>query len=384
MKVLLVSHVDMNLFLFRGALIVELLRQGWEVYTAAPGGEYTRGLRDLGARTLSYDVVRGSLQPGDIFRAVKSLRRVISDVRPDIVHSFTHLPNILARLANSGCAPLVNSITGRGSWFTKPGVSGFLAREFLGRSYWLTSPRCRTIVFQNPDDLGLFRGRGWLGKSRAFLVRGSGVDLDRFKPGAVPSDKSTELRTSLGLRPDDVVFPLAGRMVRDKGVSEFIEAAAMLAKHPRARFLLVGAADPGNISCLNPGEIRSATRPDNIVFAGWRRDMETVWAASDVAVLPSAYGEGVPVTLQEASASGLPAITTDVPGCRELAGKGTILVPPRDSRSLSEAMSRLLADPGLRKSMDQASRAKAMAEFDARTLARAQIELYRTLLGRQS
>ena len=175
---------------------------------------------------------------------------------------------------------------------------------------------------------------------------------------------------------------LAARLLRDKGVFEFLEAARLLApRFPDLRFVLVGEADPGNPTSLSPADMDAARATGNVLFAGWRTDMDRVWAASDVAVLPS-FREGLPVSLQEALACGLPAVATDVPGCREVVDpeRNGLLVPVRDGAALAAALGRLAGDPGLRVRMGEAGRAKALAEFDAAALAGRLAALHDSLL----
>ncbi len=377
-KVLLLSHVDVNIALFRRALVQCLVREGVGVTVCVPPGPRVKEIEALGATVRSYSLARGSLNPLSLFAPVRALRGIIKDVRPDVVHSFTHQPNILARLAAPSGAAVVNSVTGLGSCFLGEGVKGRLVRAVFHFLYRATAGRCDALVFQNGDDQAYFQKHGMAGSARGVCIRGSGVDLERFSPDAYSPQEWEKVRAELGFTPDSVVFTMAARLVRDKGVREFLEAARRVAEScPQARFVLVGESDPGNPSSLSPEEMRRAAQGGNVVFAGWREDMPLVWAMSDVAVLPS-YREGLPVSLQEALASGLPVVATDVPGCREIAGEGghCLLVAPREFAPLAEAMRILAESPELRRAKGKAARAKAEAEFDAHVLAGEHLGLY--------
>ncbi|MGE4298729.1 MAG: glycosyltransferase family 4 protein [Desulfovibrionaceae bacterium] len=382
-SVMLVSHVDVNIATFRKPLIQALVARGTAVHVCVPDGPLRRGIEALGATVHPYDLARGSLNPATLPGAVRGIRRNVDAVGPDIVHSFTHQPNIFTRLAVPCGGPVVvNSVTGLGSVFLGTGAKGALLRTLFHTLYRATARRCAAMIFQNDDDRNHFASRGLCGPARIAMIRGSGVDLARFRPGAATPDAVRAARAALGLAPEHVVCTLTARLLFDKGVREFLDAADRLAAAcPQARFLLVGEPDPGNPKSLSPDDVaRAAARP-NVVCAGWRRDMDMVWAMTDVAVLPS-YREGLPVSLQEALAAGLPVVAADVPGCRDIAGPGghCLLVAARESAPLAEALRTLIESSSLRRSMGTAARAKAEASFDATSLAAQHIDLYATLL----
>ena len=390
-SVLLVSHAGVNLAGFRRALIGRLLAEGLRVTCAVPQDRYAPELRAMGADVRHYGLARGSLNPLGMLGAARSLGEIIRAVAPDVVHSFTHQPNITSRLAAGPADLVVNSVTGLGSMFLGSGPGGTLKRLLMTQAYRRTARRCRAVVFQNRDDEAFFREHGMLGQCRTVIVRGTGVNVRRFSPrnspDAVYRPEALALRKGLGIAAkgtngaDTVVVTLAGRLLRDKGVGEFLAAADALAgRFPQAVFLLVGQPDPGNPSNLGPAVMEAARSRPNIKAPGWIDDMALVWAASDVAVLPS-YREGLPVTMQEALASGLPVVTTDAPGCREVVDHGVngFKVPVRDATALADAIGKLLADENLRRDMGQAGRAKAEAEFDADVLAGQMLAVYRDL-----
>ena len=380
-RVLLVSHAGINVALMRRALVRRLLAEGAQVHVAVPRDGHFDAVAALGARVHPWAVARGSLGPGAALASVAALRRIVAAVRPQVVHAFTHQPNIFSRLAVGGAAPLVNSVTGLGSNFLGRGLRGGLRRGLFHALYRATRARCAALVFQNDDDRGHFQARGLIGRTPAFMIRGTGVDVGALRPGAFDPARVARARAALGLEPDHVVLTLAARLIRDKGVFEFLEAArALAARHPRARFVLAGEPDPGNPTSLTPEALEAARAGGAVVFAGWREDMPLVWALSDVAVLPS-YREGLPVSLQEALACGLPVVTTQAPGCREIVapGENGLLVPVGDAPALARALETLLADADLRQRMGRAGRRRAETLFDANTLAGEIIQVYRQL-----
>lgn len=381
-RVLLVSHVGLNLRIFRRALIELLMEQGAEVHCAVPRDKDAAGIEAMGATVHDWKLSRGSLNPLSLPGPVNALRALARDIAPHMVHSFTHQPNVFSRLALGTSYPLVNSVTGLGSNFLAKGPKGWLKRRVFHFLYHGTRRCPRAVIFQNGDDRAYFEKNRLLGELTPTMVRGTGVDTETLRPGAFDVTDIAAARAALGLSMDDVVFTLTARLIRDKGVFEFLKAAKALAKEaPNARFLLVGDADPGNPASLKDADIRAAQAGGNVGLAGWRSDMPLVWAMSDVAVLPS-YREGLPVSLQEAMACALPVVTTDAPGCREVLDgeRNGLAVPVRNAKALAHAMGRLAGDAALRKSMGEASRRIAEQRFNATTLAGQIVDVYRRIL----
>lgn len=387
--VLLVSHLDLNILLFRRALIQVLVERSIRTVVTVPpplpGAEdFSPRVEALGAEVVHRPLVRGSLNPLTVPAAVKGLKDVIASVRPDVVHSFTHQPNIFTRLAAPRSLPVVNSITGLGSCFTGHGTKGRIMRAVFHSLYRFTSGRCAALVFQNSDDKVHFERHGLTGSARRILIRGSGTDLEKFRPDLMSPDARSEYLRSLKMDPDSVVCVFAARLIKEKGVEEFVQAAHILAdERPNASFLAVGEPDPGNPKSLKVEDMRKASEAANIVFTGRRDDMDMVWAAADIAVLPSYYGEGLPVSLQEAAAAGVPSIAADSPGCRDIAcdSDHCILVPPKDGAALAQALRELIDSPERCAAMSTAAREKAERDFDAYTLARKHIHLYEDILA---
>jgi glycosyltransferase involved in cell wall biosynthesis len=200
------------------------------------------------------------------------------------------------------------------------------------------------------------------------LIPGSGVDTHRFQPVPPPSGAVTVV--------------LAARMLRDKGVVEFVEAARQLGGNSaKVRFVLVGDPDPSNPASLSEQQLRDWVTQDIVEWWGWREDIAKVYQSAHIACLPS-YREGFPKSLQEAAACGLPIVTTDVPGCREVIrdGRNGILVPSRDAAALAQALETLIANPALRTSMGRASREIAEDTFSITNIVALTLETYRHLL----
>ena len=413
-RICLVSHIALNLWLFRIPLAQQLAEEGWSVTLIAPEGPHMPKLiksahdicqtlqtrRDGVADCVTvrpWQLRRGSLAPGAALRGSRELAAILAEERPDLVHTFTHQPNILARLAMGRVKRatkkrpvLVNSVTGLGSCFLGKGPRGVALRMFFYQLYARTASRAHGVLFQNEDDRLYFESRNLTGSAKTGCIRGSGVDTSRFRPGHLNNADRTRLRASLGLKPDHVVCTMAARLLNDKGIRELLLAARSLgAAVPNLRFVVVGEPDPGNPGSLNAEDMQTFSGLGNVVFPGWRNDMAEIWSISDMAALPS-YREGLPMSLQEAMACGLPVVTTDVPGCRELARSpqgelqrpeecGAMLVPAAQWPPLAEAIGHLASNPEARRTLGKAARDKAVREFDATAVVRQTIAFYESL-----
>jgi glycosyltransferase involved in cell wall biosynthesis len=301
-----------------------------------------------------------------------ALLRVYRRIRPDIVHHVTLKPvlygSLNARLA--GGPAVVNAISGLG-WVFSSDSGAPLLRRVVEATYRvaLGGPRTRTI-FQNPEDRDDFVRKELVRLDHTVLIRGSGVDCSRFTVSAEPE----------GLP----VVMLPSRMLWEKGVGQFVEAARELrARGVRARFVLVGKSDEGNPTAVPEQQLDAWTREGVVEWWGHRADMPVVLSEASVVALPSYYKEGLPKVLLEAAAAGRPLVATDIPGCREIVRPGVngFLVPPRDVAALVDAVQRLLASAQLRRTMGAAARGIAEAEFTEDIVVRQTLDLYRELLG---
>ena len=219
-------------------------------------------------------------------------------------------------------------------------------------------------MFQNRNDRDAFVKLGIITAAQSTIIRGSGVDLAEFAP--LPESATTP------------VVVMAARLLVDKGVREFVEAARLLrARGASARFQLAGEVDPGNSASIHDAELAVWRKQGIVELLGQRHDIAQVFAAATMVVLPS-YREGLPKVLIEAAACGRAVVTTDVPGCRDAIepGQTGLLVPPRDARALADAIERLVADRELRVRFGQMGRALAEREFDVRSVVEAHLAIY--------
>jgi glycosyltransferase involved in cell wall biosynthesis len=370
---LFVVTEDWFFCLHRLSLAVAAKRAGFEVSVATRVAEHGTVIESAGLRLIPLRLSRRSRNPLTEARLIAGLVSLYRRERPDIVHHVAMKPVIYGSLAArlTGRRAVVNALTGLGFLFTSDRLSARLLRPLVETAFrgLLNAPICRTIV-ENPDDLRQLTEDGVVEPERIRLIRGSGVDLVKFTPSPEPEG------------PPLVVLP--ARMLWDKGVGEFVEAARRLREAGvQARFALVGQRDAENPSAIAETQLRAWERSGAVEYWGFRNDMPKVFAQCHIVCLPS-YREGLPVSLLEAAACTRPIVTTDVPGCREAVRheENGLLVPRGDSAALAAALSRLIADPALRRTMGVRGRARAEEEFSLDSVVAQTLSLYREMLAR--
>mgnify|MGYP003606060175 CR=1 FL=1 len=381
MRVLLFANTDWYLYNFRRTLAIALRDAGHDVILASPHGPYGEKLQALGFHWLPVPMERQSLNPWNEARLIWWLREVMQTERVDLVHGFTIkcvvYGAIAARLA--GVPAQVSAVAGMGYVFTsqerkarwlRPIVRELL-RAVLGGPNSL-------LILQNPDDVELFEQAKLMPANRIRLIPGSGVDCARFAP---TFDVVNKLQNPLGVTKNLKVL-LPARLLWDKGVREYVQAAKTLISQGRAiEFLLAGDPDLGNPASVPEQTLQQWVSSGWVHWLGHVDDMIGLLRSVDVVVLPS-YREGLPKGLIEAAACEKALITTDVPGCREVVDHeiNGLLVPAKDSQALSNAIARFHDDSALRVRLAQAARRKALEVFDERLIIRQTLNVYYELL----
>jgi glycosyltransferase involved in cell wall biosynthesis len=229
------------------------------------------------------------------------------------------------------------------------------------------------VILQNPDDQRLLTESDVLSRDHTVLIRGSGVDISRFRPSPEPED-------------GPIVVTLVARMLLDKGVVEFVKAVRLLKQQGISfRAILVGEPDPENPASIPENQLLAWQSEGIIEWWGQRSDIPAVWAQSHIAVLPTTYGEGLPRTLLEAAACARPIIATDVPGCREIVQHESngLLVPVKDPAALARAIERLITNQELRYTMGRKGRELVQSEFAESIVVHKTLDLYRSMLGQR-
>jgi glycosyltransferase involved in cell wall biosynthesis len=361
-KVLVVASLAESLPNFRGKLLSALHEAGAEVHVAAPelsaDATSSAALSALGCQAHDIHLARTGLNPWQDLRTLLSLMMLLRRIRPSHMLAYTIKPVIYGILAAwlAGVPQRTALITGLGYAFNRraSGLRGLLQR-LLRLLYRLALGRATRVIFQNPDDRALFIKLNLVAASKTAVVNGSGIPLDVFHQQVLPG-------------PERCHFLLIARLLRDKGIYEFIDAARQVrARYPeRAVFHLVGWID-SNPSAIRESDLQNWIDDGLIVFHGRLSDVRPSIGACHVYVLPS-YREGTPRTVLEAMAIGRAVITTDAPGCRETVvdGDNGYLVPVADAAALASAMLRFCAEPALIARMGQRGREIAEEKYDVR------------------
>jgi glycosyltransferase involved in cell wall biosynthesis len=373
MKILLFANTDWYLFNFRLSLAKALRDQGHHVVLLSPPGRYGPKLQEMGFEWFPLPMSRRSLNPVRELSLLMWIVRFLRKEKPDLFHGFTIKSAvyglIAARLA--GVSARVGSIAGMGYVFTSQDLLARALKPFVRIAFGLAfgGSGARLIV-QNPDDFSLISSAGVVRSNQIFLIPGSGVDCSRFTP-------ALEERRN---RPFRVLLP--ARLLWDKGVGEFAQAAALIrAESPHIKFLIAGDRDPGNPACIPESQIQAWVDQGLITALGHVSDIADLYRSVDLVVLPS-YREGLPKGLIEAAACALPLVTTDVPGCREVVTHGVdgLLVPVKDAAALATAIKALSQDPALCIRLGKAARQKALREFDEKIIVQKTLDVYQAAL----
>jgi glycosyltransferase involved in cell wall biosynthesis len=357
MKIILIASYAGSLVHFRGEMLRAMRERGHEILAAAPDEDESviARLGDIGVRYVRVPMARAGLDPVEDLRSLRALRRLAREEGADIVMAYTAKPVIYGLIgARIARVPLrVAMISGRGSALAGgAGLQRHLLAWLIGALYAIALRGAHIVFFQNPDDERLFRDRRLVGRGqRRVLIDGSGVDLEHFAPAPLPGGPPT--------------FLMVGRLLREKGVYEYVEAARRIrAAGSSARFLLLGGLDsnPTSISAAMLQQLRDEGVVEHLDTV---KDVRPIIARAHVMVLPS-YHEGMPRSVLEGMSMGRAVITTDVPGCRETVQQGSngLLVPARDAEALAHAIQDLIDRPERIPEMGREGRRLAEQRFD--------------------
>lgn len=372
MKIIFFANTDWYLYHFRLGLARSFREQGAEVVMISPPGDYGARIAAKGFRWLPLPMNRRSLNPFREIRLLHYIYSIYKKEQPDVIHNFTIKSVIYGALAGqaAGIHNRIQAVTGLGHIFIsqsfrarllRPLVKGLLRLALRGKG--------SRLILQNPDDRSLFLQYKLIEQERIHLIRGSGVDTGRFTP--VQRVRKGKFR-----------ILLAARLLWEKGIREYVNAAELLAyRSDELEFLLAGAADPGNPGAVPGQDTKGWQESGLLTVLGHVENMQQLMAEVDVMVLPSCYGEGIPRSLLEAASMALPVITTDAPGCREIVEneKNGFLVSMRDAAALAEKIEYLLDHPETCLRFGKAGREKVCKEFAQEIVFRQTWKVYRSL-----
>lgn len=356
-KVAVITAATNTIPRFRIDMIDEFVKRGCEVivFGDEPAEEWAEYFAEHNVHYRSFAVSRNSLNPAADVVTLKMLEALLRETRPDKVFTYQAKPNIYGSIASHrvGIETVFVMMGGLGSVFHAKDLKSRAIRFIVAKEYKFSLRYAKRVFFQNEEDADIFEDLRIVDRPKVSMVRGSGVNLDKFPERPLPKKIS---------------FLFVGRLVRGKGVFDYLEAARLVkAKHPGVCFHLVGPFDT-NPTALKPEELRPYIEDGIVEYHGEQKIMQPFYERSSVFVLPSYYGEGTPKSALEAMATGRALIVADAVGCREVVhkGKNGFLVPARSPEAIASAMERFLDDENLVARMGSASRYLAEELFDVR------------------
>ncbi len=355
---------------------IDAKENGYEVFISCNETDKRKFIEENGIKFLSLPLDRRGINPFYEFYILCKYYSIFNKVKPDIVHNVGPKPiiygSIIAKLVN--VSSVINAPIGMGFVFTSESIKAKLLKKFLLFLFKFTlnkhhgRNRKNRVIFENSDDLNYFSESKIVNIHEAVLIRGAGVEINEE---LIKSKKENKIPT----------ISLVARMLKDKGVYEFVEAVKILKKKKiKGRFLLIGDIDTKNPTSLSQTQLKEWQEKQLIEWLGWVKDVKSILLETDILCLPS-YREGLPKSLLEGASIGLPLVTTNTVGCREvvLDGVNGYLVPIKDSQKLSLAIKKLIEDKELRIRMGNESLRIAQSEFSAKLINFQTISIYNDL-----
>lgn len=373
-RILFVANTDWYLYNFRMDLALDLVERKWDVIFVSPSGPYVARFQSHGIGWREWQVGRQTIAPWREARSILELRRIYQQEQPDLIHHHTSKAVIYGSLAAmfNKTAQVVNSISGRGYVFSNSDLKAFMLRPIVRVMFRIAFKQnnVQAAIFENPDDHAYFVDANLLSHKQGYLIQSVGVNLAQFPYTPIPNTKP--------------IVVMVSRLLWEKGVGLFVEAARRIWKSTDVRMVLVGMPDKGNPTSIPESTLEGWVQEGVIEWWRWQEDMKSVYQQCTIVVHPTTYGEGIPTVLLEAGASGRPVITTDWPGCREavLAGKSGLLIPPKDGKALTKAIVDLLGEPARCAEMGLAGRKFAAEHFSTDFINQATISIYQQILAK--
>ena len=365
MKIMMIAPKTSTFINFRGDLMKAISEKGNEIVAVCPEGGFEDTLKELGARCILIPLKKNSTTIFDNLAYLKHLTEIMKQEKPDKIFAYTIKPVIFGSIAakRAKIKEMYSMITGLGYVYAVESFKTKILQLICGIGYKTAFKYNKKVIFQNKDDIEEFVHRKYLKKEKCELVDGSGVNMDRFKRNPLPEGNT---------------FLMVSRILKQKGVREYFEAAKIVKeKYPDAKFLYVGAEDKTQLA-LNLDEVRSEFLDSGIIdYCGESNDVPSYIAKSTCFVLPSYYREGVPRTLLEALAMGRPILTTDTVGCRETVKEGVngFFVHIKDSKALAEKMIYMIEHREELEKMSDASYHYCKERFDVNIINKRMLEI---------
>ncbi len=354
MKIAVMSSHTPSLFWFRTDMMKSFMARGCDVIAIGnePEADWSEKFAQNGVRYIQADISRNGMNPVGEIKTLKSLKKILKAEKPDKIFTYQAKTIVYGGIAahSLGIDEVYPLVAGLGSVFMHDGLKFGAVKAVLKAEYRMGLRHAEKVFFQNCDDVEFFVSNGLVDKDKVVMLNGSGVNLSKFEVQKLP---------------DNPGFLCISRLIRDKGVMEYLDAARIVKKkYPEVRFLLVGPYDT-NPSAIHPDELKPYIDDGTVEYFGEQSDVRPFFEMSSVYVLPS-YREGTPKTVLEAMACGKAVITTDAPGCRETVEDGVngCLVPVKDAGAVAEKMIYLIENPDEISRMAGEGRKLACEKYD--------------------
>lgn len=371
-NVLLLAHDGEDFYKARLPFAKFLKNHGFRVFVILPEDHYTELIQKEGFDVKHSGIRRDNLNPIDLAKSVLEIRRHARVINADIVHSFKFIPNLINSLAGIGTKnDVVLHIAGLGIAFANNGLKFRILKLAQQILFYFQFLRANLVIIQNPDDFNDFLLKEQF-RSKIKLVKGSGVNVERFSRDPAPITPSLDPRKS--------VFLCTTRLIWEKGIREMVDAFESLPEPIRSQVELriIGEPDTKNPRGVTESYIRQYQSSTVVRFLGRQSNIKEQLMEADVFILPSYYREGIPRSILEALAMGLPVITTDVPGCNlTIIGESNgLLIKPRSESAIREAVEKMMVKKDQWIEMGRASRQLALREFSENQVFGEIVKLY--------
>ncbi|HAS8154962.1 glycosyltransferase family 4 protein [Vibrio vulnificus] len=374
-KLLFVVNVDWFFVSHRLPIALKAIEHGYDVHLACAFSDKKNLLEKYGITCHNIAFSRSGNSLKNELNTIAAIRRVLTEIAPDVVHAVTIKPVIYTGLALKSITrppAFVAAISGLGYVFTASTLRAKFTKSLVSLMYkFALRSKRKVVIFQNTSDEKILSDIVNLPPRDRTLIKGSGADLSvyNFQPESIAKIK---------------VVSMACRLLKEKGVYQFVEAAKIVKQsYPDTEFWLIGSVDADNPNSVSQQEVDDWVREGLIIALGHRDDIPELFSQSHVITMPSFYGEGVPKVLIEAAACGRPIVTTDNPGCRDAVIDNTtgLVVPIKDSNALANALFSLLSDDDRRMKMGQQARQFAVKEFDVNNVVLRHLDIYDSLMA---
>lgn len=382
-KIALVENFGLDFLNFRVPLVKYLEKNNFEVFNIIPFDNYIDAVKETGVKVLGYSLKKNTLNPVQLLTAIKQILRYQKMYGFCLVHSFRLQPNIICSLAfalNSR-VKLINHITGLGFAFSGTSYSSFFYKYLILALYQLSCCFSKKMIVQNSTDMQIF-SRMAFASGKLVLIEGSGIDVQKFCNESVDNEIVNVLKEKISWYPGDIIVTFTGRLLKEKGIFEFLESARRLTgKKNNYKFIIAGWFDFNNPSCILQDQLKKHLINDRIIYLGGINEVRELLYLTDIFVLPT-YREGFPRSVLEAMAMGVAVITTDVPGAREsiIDDYNGLIVPVKNIELLMQAIVFLSSDELLRKRFGENGRLLAEKKYNSILIYKKIIDVYKSIL----